>query len=49
MDFFEQGSGRIVSVVFYVETYHLVGGALAAQTQYRREVLKSAAAFRKRY
>jgi hypothetical protein len=39
MDFFAQGSGRIVSVVFYVETYHLVGGRLAAQTQLRREVL----------
>ena len=39
MDFFAQGSGRIVSVVFYVETYRLAGDRLAAQTQLRREVL----------
>lgn len=38
-DFFAQGTGRIVSVVFYVETYHLVGGQLAAQMQLRHEVL----------
>lgn len=38
-DFFAQSSGRVVSVVFYVETYHLVGGQMAAQTQMRHEVL----------